>query len=69
MAEKREIVTDIRRQYGNMLNVRQLTECLGYSDTRAALRFMEGIPVCDMGKEKKYLAIDVARRIHERMVV
>jgi hypothetical protein len=50
-----------------MLNLRELTEALGYKDKRAALKFMEGVPHCDMGKEKKFLAIDIANRIHSRM--
>lgn len=67
-ANKQEIINDIRKNYGNFLNIQQLTAALGYKDRRAAVNFMEGINPCDMGKEKKYLAIDVARRIYDRMV-
>jgi hypothetical protein len=67
LTDKQVIINDIRKNYGNMLNLRELTEALGYKDKRAALKFMEGVPHCDMGKEKKFLAIDIANRIHSRM--
>lgn len=66
MADKSEITNDIRKNYGNALNIQQLTAALGFKDRRAAKNFMDGIPPIDMGKEKKYLAIDVARRIYDR---
>lgn len=69
MADRREILDDIRRTYGNALNIQQLTSALGFKDRRAAKNFMAGIPPIDMGKEKKYLAIDVARRIYDRQEV
>ena len=65
MATKQEIINDIRRSYGVMLNVTEATKALGFSDKRAASRFLEGIPRCDMGREKKYLASDIAKRIYE----
>ncbi len=67
MATKQGIVNDIRQNYGVMLNVTEATKALGFSDKRAAMRFLEGIPRCDMGREKKYLASDIAKRIYERM--
>lgn len=69
MTDRQVIINDIRKNYGNMLNLTQMTNALGFKDKRAALRFMEGVPFCNMGKEKKWLAIDVARRIYERMEV
>jgi hypothetical protein len=69
MATKSEIVADIRKNYGNMLNLRKATEVLGFSDKRAAKNFLDGIPYCDTGKEKKYLAIDIARRIYDRQEI
>lgn len=66
MADKLAIIKDIRKNYGNMLNIQQATAALGYKDRKATKKFLEGVPTCDMGKEKKYLAIDVARRIVER---
>ncbi|NCB52257.1 MAG: hypothetical protein EOM54_10300 [Clostridia bacterium] len=69
MATKQEIVADIRKNYGNMINLREAGEVLGFSDKRAIKNFLEGVPCCQMGKEKKYLAIDVARRIYDRMTI
>ena len=63
MATRKEILSDIRSQYGNMVNIREAGEILGYKDRTAIKRFLEGLPIYDMGKEKKYMAIDVARRI------
>jgi hypothetical protein len=67
MATRQEIINDIRKTYGNMLNVQQTTAVLGFKDRHATARFLEGIPYCRTGKEKKYLAIDIARRICDRM--
>ncbi len=50
-----------------MLNLSEATNALGFVNKRAALRFLDGVPFCRMGKEKKYLAIDIARRIFDRM--
>lgn len=63
MATRREILQDIRSQYGNMLNIREAGECIGYKDRAATKRFLEGLPVYDMGKEKKYMALDIAKRL------
>lgn len=69
MADKQAIINDIRKNYGNALSIARLTEALGYKDRRAAVNFMEGVPPINMGKEKKYLAIDVAQRIYDRQVM
>jgi len=69
MADKQTITSDIRKNYGNMLNIAQLARALGYKDRRAAVAFMEGVPAINMGKEKKYLATDVAKRICDRMEI
>ena len=69
MASKQAIIDDIRKNYGNMLNIRQATEALGFKDRKATVKFLDGVPACNMGKEKKYLAIDIARRIYDRMEV
>ena len=67
MATRQEIINDIRKNYGNALNLREACLALGYKDKRAAKRFLGGIAYVDMGKEKKYLAIDIGRRIYDRM--
>jgi hypothetical protein len=67
MEKRQEIINDIRKQYGNMLNIQQAAAALGYKDRTAAKKFLAGVPWCNMGKEKKYMAIDIARRIYDRM--
>lgn len=69
MADKQAIINDIRKNYGNALNIAKLAEVLGFKDRRAAVAFMDGVQPINMGKEKKYLAIDVAKRICDRMEV
>lgn len=68
-ANKQDIIKDIRNNYGNFLNIQQLTAALGYKDRRAAVKFMQGITPCDMGKEQKYMAIDVGRRIYDKITL
>lgn len=63
MATRKEILQDIRSQYGNMVNITEAGKLLGYSDRTATKRFLEGLPIYDLGKEKKYMAIDIAKRI------
>jgi hypothetical protein len=65
--DRQSIAADIRKNYGNFLNISKVTKALGFKDTRAALRFLEGVPSVNMGKERKYMAIDIAKRIEERM--
>ena len=67
MADRQTIIKDIRREYGNLLNLRKTAEALGYKDKRAAVKFLEGIPYCKMGREKKYLASDIGTRIYHRL--
>lgn len=67
MTDKEAIIKDIRKNYGNMLNLTEATSALGYSDKRAALKFLDGVPWCNMGKEKKYMATDIGKRIYDRM--
>ncbi|MEG0941866.1 MAG: hypothetical protein RSE64_08220 [Oscillospiraceae bacterium] len=67
MADKQAIINDVRKNYGNMLSIQKATEALGFKDRRAAVRFLSDVPVCNMGKEKKYLAIDVGRKIFDMM--
>ena len=66
MANKREIVADIRRNYGNMLNVTQLA-ALFNCNRKTVPGYVEGLRFFSMGKDKKYLAIDIGRRIYDRM--
>ena len=69
MTDKQTIIRDIRREYGNMLNLRDACKALGVKDARTVMKFLEGVPYCDMGKEKKFLASDVGARIYSRLVI
>lgn len=60
MATKQEIINDIRKNHGNMLNLREATNALGFVDKRAALRFLEGVPYCETGKEKNTWRLTLA---------
>ncbi|SHI24156.1 hypothetical protein SAMN02745823_03807 [Sporobacter termitidis DSM 10068] len=66
MATKQELINDIRRTYGNMLNVTQLAKLFN-CDRRTVPNYVSGLPFFSMGKDKKYLAIDIGRRIYDRM--
>lgn len=65
MADRKSILKDIRDCKGNALNMADLQDYLGVSKDTARL-FVQGIPGYRIGKNKKYLAIDIARRIEER---
>ena len=66
MTDKQAIINDIRKNFGNMLNVTQLAKLFN-CDRKTVPRYVEGLPYFTMGKDKKYLAIDVGRRIYDRM--
>ena len=68
MRDKQAIIKDIRSEYGYMLNLREAGELLGFTDKHATWRFLEGLPFCKMGKEKKFLASDIGNRIYMRML-
>lgn len=65
MATKAEIVADIRAQYGNALSREQARKylCMG-NDT--VQKFLEDVPFMRDERKKRYLAIDLARKIYER---
>lgn len=64
MAKRREIAADIRAQYGNLLNTSQAARYLG-QDRRTTRIFLRGLDVYKTGKERCYLATDIARRLDE----
>lgn len=65
--KKQEIIDDLRKRYGNMLNIQQATAALGYRDREATKKYLAGLPVFSMGKEKKFMAIDIGRRLYASM--
>lgn len=64
MATKTEIASDIRRQYGNVLSRNQVRMylCMGND---AVTRFLEDVPFMRDARKKRYLAVDLARKIYE----
>lgn len=64
MAKRTEIAADIRRQYGNLLNLTQAAKCLNMN-RETARNFLSGVDCYKTGKERKFLATDIARRLDE----
>lgn len=64
MATKREIVEDIRQQYGNALSRNQVRKYLGMGNDTVS-RFLADVPFMREARKKRYLAIDLARKIYE----
>ena len=62
MATRKEIVADIRQQYGNLLTTAEVGRYLGLCP-KTTREYMQGVPCYDMGRKRCYLAIDVASRI------
>lgn len=65
---RQEIAAEIRKTYGNMLNVQQLAEVFS-CNRNTVTKYVNGVPYFKTGKEKKYLATDIARRIDSMMEV
>lgn len=62
MAKRVEIANDIKKEYGSFLSLADVSRYLGFC-YRKTKKFLEGVTYYDTGKEKKYLAIDIARKI------
>jgi len=62
MATRREIADEIRAQYGNFLSQSQVREYLGRGKDQTA-RFCEDIPYTQEGRKKRFMAIDIARKL------
>ncbi len=62
--EKRDIVQDIKSQFNGaaMLNVTEIAKYFGRSRNRMKT-FLEGLEYLQMGTEKKYLVVDIAKKI------
>lgn len=62
--DKREIVQDIKAQFNGagMLNLTEIAKYLGRSRNRVK-PFLEGLEYWQMGTEKKYLVVDIAKKI------
>lgn len=66
MATKREIVEDIRGQYGNVLSQEQVRKYLGKGKGETAA-FLADVPFMreQAQRKKSYLAIDIGRKLYE----
>jgi len=62
--DKRDIVQDIKSQFNGagMLNLTEVARYLGRSRNRVQ-PFLEGLEYIQMGTEKKYLVVDIAKKI------
>lgn len=69
MAEKKEIVKDIREQIGNFPNVKQVGDYLGMS-RNTVKKYLEGVPAYELAGDGKrhYFAIDLAKHLMEMEV-
>ncbi len=70
MATKRAILEDLKRTYGPSLTVTDVADYVGVNWAQAK-RTLAGVPYFTTGEKdrrRKYLAIDVAEMVRERMV-
>lgn len=65
MATKAEIVADIRAQYGNALSREQVRKYLGMGNDTVQV-WLADVPFMQDARKKRFLAIDLARKIYER---
>lgn len=65
MASKIEIVSDIRKLYGNTLSQNQVQKYLGMG-TDQIREFLEDVPYLRKTRKKRFLAIDIVRKIYEQ---
>lgn len=67
MADRRQITQDIKSEIGNFPNLSAICRYLGCGYEKA-VDYLRDVPYIKDGKEKRYLAIDIARMISEKMV-
>lgn len=62
--DKRDIVQDIKNQFAGaaMLNITEVAKYMGRSRNRIQ-PFLEDLEYLQMGTEKKYFAVDIAKKI------
>lgn len=66
MADKQAIINDVRKTYGNMLNITQAAKVFNCNRKTVPL-YLKDLPYLQMGKEKKYLASDIGSLIYYRL--
>lgn len=62
MATRKEISDDIKKQYGSVLNQCDAGKYLNMCKKKVR-QFLSDIPSYDTGKNVKYMAIDIAKKI------
>lgn len=64
--DKRAISNDIKQAFdgASMINTSQVARYLGVCRDTARV-FLKDIEYCPVGNEKKYLALDIAKKIYE----
>ena len=67
MAKRIEIANDIKKDFGSCLSISDVGRYLGFC-YRKTRNFLSDLPYYDTGKEKKYLAIDIARKLDNMRV-
>lgn len=65
MATKAEIRAELRELYGNVLSQGQVKEYLGKGDHQIA-EWVQDVPFTRDGRKKRFLAIDIARKLYEQ---
>ncbi len=62
--DKRDIVQDIKSQFNGaaLLNISEVAKYMGRSRNRVQ-PFLEGLEYLQMGTEKKYFVVDIAKKI------
>lgn len=64
MADTREITRDIQQQYGSVLNISKVARYLGRGRDKTR-EFLQPLDFYRDGRDKMYLAIDIAKRLNE----
>lgn len=70
MATRAEIAADMRRTFGsNALTKQQVGQYMGYKP-RATYNFLRGVDAISspQGRQKKYLVIDLAKKLYRDQV-
>lgn len=63
MATRKEISEDIRKHFGcSVINTREACEYLGMCFNKAKV-FLKDVPAYDTGGERKFMAIDIAKKL------
>jgi hypothetical protein len=68
MASRKDIATDIKNKYGTILNIKDCMELFKVSRNKAK-DLLKEVPSYDFGKDKKYLAIDLARMLEQMEIL